>query len=256
LRISEAAKAETRILRQACAPSGLDGVRGPAAVRTDMAVYGHAPGTAGVEVLACHHVRQLFAERFRLQLVGVAKSQTDGQRMLAVRDPDVVLIESDAAGREECDMAHWTREHVPHALVIMGLNASLDPDYEPRAHGLRVWLLKATPQRGDPDRAHADDDAEPDEERAPRYTRRRSESPAQRRIRCIRALKTLTRREFQVLEQVARGRSVIDAARALSLAPKTIDTHKTNLMAKLGIHDRVALARFAIREGLVSVWDE
>ncbi len=38
----------------------------------------------------------------------------------------------------------------------------------------------------------------------------------------------------------------------LTLRPKTVDVHKTNLMRKLDVHDRSELIHFAFREGLIS----
>ena len=63
----------------------------------------------------------------------------------------------------------------------------------------------------------------------------------------------LTKREIQVLTHIARGLSVKEIATALNVSTKTVESHKANIMAKLDIHDRVLLARYAIREGLVSV---
>lgn len=60
----------------------------------------------------------------------------------------------------------------------------------------------------------------------------------------------LTRREVEVLRYVARGLSKKEIARTMSLSTKTIENHSSNLMSKLDIHDRVELARYAIREGL------
>ena len=60
---------------------------------------------------------------------------------------------------------------------------------------------------------------------------------------------TLTPREREVLRYVARGMGVKEIAGVMHLSVKTVDNHKANLMAKLDIHDRVELARFAIREG-------
>lgn len=60
----------------------------------------------------------------------------------------------------------------------------------------------------------------------------------------------LTQRELEVLRYVARGHSKKDIARTMHLSTKTVDNHCSNLMSKLDIHDRVELARFAIREGL------
>jgi DNA-binding NarL/FixJ family response regulator len=65
-------------------------------------------------------------------------------------------------------------------------------------------------------------------------------------------LSKLTGRELEVLRYIARGFSKKEIGGLMHLSVKTIDRHATSLMAKLDIHDRVELARFAIREGLVS----
>jgi len=61
---------------------------------------------------------------------------------------------------------------------------------------------------------------------------------------------TLTPRELEVLRYIARGLSKKDIAAIMHLSVKTVDNHSTSLMTKLNIHDRVELARYAIREGL------
>jgi DNA-binding NarL/FixJ family response regulator len=63
-------------------------------------------------------------------------------------------------------------------------------------------------------------------------------------------LDTLTRRELEILDYVARGLSKKEIARITATSVKTVEQHCGNLMAKLGIHDRVMLARYAIREGV------
>jgi DNA-binding NarL/FixJ family response regulator len=64
-------------------------------------------------------------------------------------------------------------------------------------------------------------------------------------------LQLLSEREIEVLCCVARGLSARQIAGALHISAKTVERHKSNIMAKLGIHTQVDLARFAIREGLV-----
>lgn len=63
-------------------------------------------------------------------------------------------------------------------------------------------------------------------------------------------LSRLSPRELEVLRHLAQGLSKKEIARTIHLSPHTIDKHASNLMKKLDIHDRVELARFAIREGL------
>lgn len=62
---------------------------------------------------------------------------------------------------------------------------------------------------------------------------------------------TLTKRERELLANLARAMSLKEAAAAMHVTYKTADKHKVNLMRKLDIHDRVELTRYAIREGIV-----
>jgi DNA-binding NarL/FixJ family response regulator len=70
-------------------------------------------------------------------------------------------------------------------------------------------------------------------------------------LRVRRRLRKLTPRQVEVLREVAEGHTTADIARALGLSVKTVETHRTELMKRLGIHDVVGLVRYAVRVGLV-----
>jgi len=61
----------------------------------------------------------------------------------------------------------------------------------------------------------------------------------------------LTPRELTILGYIARGHAKKEMARLCGISVKTVEQHCTHIMDKLEIHDRVELARFAIREGVV-----
>jgi DNA-binding NarL/FixJ family response regulator len=61
----------------------------------------------------------------------------------------------------------------------------------------------------------------------------------------------LTPREIETLRLLALGKSKRDVAKSMDLSERTVNCHCASLMAKLDIHDRVGLCRYAIREGLV-----
>jgi DNA-binding NarL/FixJ family response regulator len=61
----------------------------------------------------------------------------------------------------------------------------------------------------------------------------------------------LTPRELQVLKLIAEAYTSDRIALELSLSRRTVDRHRENILAKLGMRDRVELTRYAIRRGLV-----
>ena len=67
------------------------------------------------------------------------------------------------------------------------------------------------------------------------------------------SLRILTEREREVLQLVAKGFTNKAIADRLSMAVKTVETHRSNLCSKLNIHDIATLTRFAVRSGLVGM---
>lgn len=61
----------------------------------------------------------------------------------------------------------------------------------------------------------------------------------------------LTDRERQVLQLVAEGKSNKEVASLLGISVKTAESHRSNIMDKLNIHDTAGLVRYAIRNGLI-----
>ena len=62
----------------------------------------------------------------------------------------------------------------------------------------------------------------------------------------------LTRRERQVIQMIAEGLKTREIAEQLSLSPKTVEKHRTNMMNKLDLHNVSAVTLYAIQSGLVS----
>lgn len=62
----------------------------------------------------------------------------------------------------------------------------------------------------------------------------------------------LTTREREVLQLLAEGKSAKDIARVLELSVYTVETHKSNLMQKLGLHSMAELILYAVRRGIIT----
>jgi DNA-binding NarL/FixJ family response regulator len=61
----------------------------------------------------------------------------------------------------------------------------------------------------------------------------------------------LTEREDEVIKLIAEGSSSKEIAQALTISIKTVERHRANILAKLGMRDRTQLTRYAIRAGLI-----
>ncbi|MEO1449355.1 MAG: response regulator transcription factor, partial [Bacteroidota bacterium] len=65
------------------------------------------------------------------------------------------------------------------------------------------------------------------------------------------SLSALTGREREVLVLIADGYTNTQIGEKLFISPRTVDSHRTNLMKKLDVHNMAGLIRFAYRQGLV-----
>jgi two-component system response regulator NreC len=63
----------------------------------------------------------------------------------------------------------------------------------------------------------------------------------------------LTDREREILTLIAQGMTTPDIASSLFLSPHTVQSHRDHIMAKLGLHSKAALIRYAISRGLIEL---
>ncbi len=68
-------------------------------------------------------------------------------------------------------------------------------------------------------------------------------------------MKSLTNREREVFQMVAEGHSSTEIAERLTISARTVETHRSNLMRKLGLGNQTELIRFAIRKGVLPLDD-
>ncbi len=83
--------------------------------------------------------------------------------------------------------------------------------------------------------------------------RARDQAPTEATVGKASSKQQLTNREIEVLTYIAQGLTNRKIADTLFLSVRTVNTHRTNLMQKLGIHDTASLVRYAIEAGLVKL---
>jgi DNA-binding NarL/FixJ family response regulator len=87
----------------------------------------------------------------------------------------------------------------------------------------------------------------------PKTSTRGLEASISNALAARRPLHTLTHRQIQVLKLVVEGHRTREVARRLGLSIKTVESHRSEIMKRLRIHDVVGLVRYAIRVGLTAV---
>jgi two-component system response regulator NreC len=85
----------------------------------------------------------------------------------------------------------------------------------------------------------------------PSMTRALFAEPSPAAVAAISGSETLTLREIEVLQLLAKGHTNRQIAEQLSLSPRTVEGHRANLSAKLGLRSRVELVEYAEKHGLM-----
>lgn len=85
----------------------------------------------------------------------------------------------------------------------------------------------------------------------PTMTRLLFNEPAKDAVQAGTSVDTLTLREIEVLQLLAKGYTNRQIAGQLSLSPRTVEGHRANIAGKLGLHSRVELVEYAEKHGLL-----
>ena len=194
-------------------------------------------------------IRSLLRDIEGIEVVGEA---ADGAQALALAErerPDVVLLDIAMKGMNGLEAATRLRElHPGIKVIILSMHASEEYVLQALRAGAAAYLIK--------------DSATAELELALRSVMRGETylSPAisrqvvegyVKRVGAGAAEDPLTPRQRDVLKRIAEGRSTKEIAFDLGLSGKTIETHRAQIMERLGIRDVAGLVRYAMRTGLV-----
>ncbi len=187
-----------------------------------------------------------------IQVVGTADDGGEALAPLLKAAPDVVILGAELPQGRAFDIAAEIRRQLsPARIVILTQNvadALIEQALRVKADGILsrdeplVQLVQAIRR------------AAAGEPTFSRLVAARLEFDPGRRefhLRVEPPMKGLTDRQVEILRHLARGESVKAVARKLFLSPKSVDNQKFRIMNKIGVRDKVALALFAVREGLI-----
>ncbi len=189
----------------------------------------------------------------RMAGVEVIAESADGQqalRLIAEMRPDLALVDVSMPGLNGIETAaRAARESPGTRILIVSMHADAEHVHRALAAGAAGYLLK-TSDRAELEmavRAVARGETWLSPEVSTRVVRLLANGVKRLAAPC----ELLTQRQREVLELIAKGSSTKHIAEQLGISVKTVETHRTVLMDRLGIHGIAGLVRFAVRAGIV-----
>ncbi len=200
--------------------------------------------------LVCEALRADLEKQADFQVAGTAHDAIGAVGAVSALQPDVVLVDVELPGESGLHALAKIRAAGPARILVLTAHVHDRLVEEAMSAGADGYLSKSAPsgELAEAIRAVSQGrtflSADVRERIAPSSLRSRSPSWRTR-------ASLLTSREREVLMRIAEGESKREVSQKMGVTVRTVETHVRNLMEKLEIHDRVALARFAIREKLV-----
>lgn len=192
---------------------------------------------------------QLLALHPDLEVVGSSGDGRESLKLLGELRPDVVILDVSMPGLNGIEVARQVRERsLGCAVVILSMHASAEYVFQALEAGARGYLKKESAARDIVEAVRAVSAGR--RYLGPGISEVVAEHLASRQPG-DNPLELLSRREREILQLVAEGRSSAEIGALLFLSPKTVDSYRSRLMGKLGLPDVPALVKFAIRHGVV-----
>lgn len=198
-------------------------------------------------------LRMLFQAEPDMEIVGEVGSGAEAVVATAALRPDVVIMDVAMPGMSGIEATRRIKEATPDTAVLA---LTMHEDEQYFFQMLDAGASGYIPKRAAPDdlisaiRAVADGNVFLHSTLA-RFLIRDMAEKAQSGTQP--AEQTLTQREQEVLTYIAEGYTNREIAETLVISVKTVDRHRENIMAKLDVHSRVELVKYAIQRGLISV---
>jgi DNA-binding NarL/FixJ family response regulator len=191
-------------------------------------------------------VRMLIDRQNDMQVVAEAEDGVDAVTQAIAERPDVAVLDVAMPRMTGIQAAREIKAQAPDTSVLL-LSMHDDERYvfEALRAGASGYVLKRAADADLVDAVKAVADGRPfvspHAEGADRWLAERDEGPKD----------PLTPRELDVVKLIAEAFTNKQIAEILHLSEKTVESHRGNVFAKLGIRDRVELVRYAIKRGLI-----
>ncbi|MFH1136110.1 MAG: response regulator transcription factor [Pseudomonadota bacterium] len=203
-------------------------------------------------------IRQILCREPDIELVGEASDGLEALELTRRMRPDVIILDIGMPGVSGLEAIGLIRETSPQtAVVVLTMHGKESMVHRMLEAGALGYVLKASPAQDVIAAIRAVRKGEYflsskiKAEVVSAYVHSRKERPP------IKGYDLLSEREQQIFRLAAEGNTTNQIAELLSVSPKTVEKHRTNLMRKLGLKDRMELVKEAIRIGIIDteLWE-
>jgi two-component system, NarL family, response regulator NreC len=186
-----------------------------------------------------------------LEIVGEAGDGFETIKLAEQLQPDILVLDLMMAGINGLEVTRQlSKKNNKVGIVILSMHSNEAYVLEALRSGAKAYILKESPPE---ELVHAIHEVHAGR----RYlssplTERAIEAYTQKtEVQTIDPYDQLTTREREILQLAAQGRTNNEIATRFFISPRTVETHRTNLMRKLDLHSHSQLIQFAIQRGLI-----
>jgi DNA-binding NarL/FixJ family response regulator len=201
-------------------------------------------------------LKTIMARNPELEVVG---ETGEGQAALALAQslkPDLVIIDISLPGMNGIDLSQECKRLLPETqILIVSMHAKINYISAAFQAGAKGYVVKDAPSNKILQAIETVCRGEyfVDTSIARQVVERLAEATGRPPKIANAAYGNLTPREQEILRHIAEGHTTKAIADRLCISPKTVDNHRTNIMAKLGLHSTLELVRYSARIGLIDV---
>ncbi|MFH1058808.1 MAG: response regulator transcription factor [Pseudomonadota bacterium] len=204
-------------------------------------------------------LRQLMGDQPDFEVIGEAADGREALEKAKTLKPDVIVLDIGMPGVSGLEAAAMIKESTPDCrIVILSMHGKETFVRQVLAAGALGYVLKASPVEDvlAAVRAAARGEyflsSKIEAEVVGAYLESRREAPS------VRGYDLLSEREQQIFRLVAEGNSTNQIAEMLCVSPKTVEKHRTNIMKKLALKDRLDMVKYAVKIGIIDpqLWED
>jgi DNA-binding NarL/FixJ family response regulator len=196
-------------------------------------------------------MRSLLKDIGGVEVVAEASTGREAIDLAEKHDPDIVLMDIAMSGLNGLEAAeHIIRSRPQCKVIILSMHSLREYVVKALRIGVRGYLIKdaATSELEVALRAVARGEKYLSPAVSTQVIDEFKDSSPTKDV----SPEVLTLRQREILQLIAEGKTTKEIAALLNLSINTVDTHRTQLMERLNIHDVAGLVRYAMRTGLIS----